>query len=119
MPRQEKKHIKLLRGQVNRFFLHGDNAAERVNDQSIEGECTFSLNLSLFASEAAHHGTNATHQLLWAERFNDVIVCTQFQTGDAVDFLSARCQHDDRHIGAIAQPTGEGETVYLDRKSVV
>src|SRR3546814_9161341 len=47
----------------------------------------------------AEHGPDARHQLARGEGLGHIIVRPGFESADAVGFLAARGEHDDRHIG--------------------
>ena len=47
--------------------------------------------------------TNACHQLAETERLHHVVVGPELEEHDAIDFLGARGEHDDRDVRATAQ----------------
>jgi hypothetical protein len=52
----------------------------------------------ILAVGAPHHRADAREQLARRERLHDVVVDARVEPADAVGFLAARGQHDDRHF---------------------
>ena len=44
---------------------------------------------------------HAQHQLAWAERLGDVVVCPQLESADAILLGRPRGEHEDRHIASL------------------
>ena len=61
---------------------------------------------------APQHRADAQQQLARFERLGEIIVDADLQPAHAIGRLGARGQHDDRHVGALAQAFGEGEAVF-------
>ena len=57
---------------------------------------------------AAQYGLDAHDQLARAERLGDVIVRAQLKPDDAVGFVAACGEHDDRDIARRRRPAGPG-----------
>ena len=68
---------------------------------------------------SAQQRMDARQQLLEAERLDEVVVRTGFETRDAIAHLVARGQHEDGDLVAGgAQPTGHLETVHARQHHV-
>src|SRR5262249_9837086 len=46
---------------------------------------------------APQHGPYARHELAEAEGFDDIVIRPNFQAHDAIQFLTTRGEHQDRH----------------------
>src|SRR5690242_21735981 len=58
-------------------------------------------------------------ELARIERFRQVIIGTDFQSDDAVDIVTFRGEHDDRHVlVAASQPTADRKTVLTGQHEV-
>ena len=55
--------------------------------------------------ESAKHCTDTCNQFFGVERFDDVIVCSKFQSQDFVKGFSFGGKHDDRYIGSMTDLT--------------
>jgi hypothetical protein len=75
----------------------GDLGLSRVNDDIAETV----LPLVLCAPMPAELHFDAREELGHVEGLDDVVVCTQLQTGDLVRQLPACSQHDDRRGDAV------------------
>ena len=56
---------------------------------------------------AAQQRAGAGHQLAGAEGLHQVVVGAQLQADDAIFHLALRRQHDDRHIGGVADDAAD------------
>lgn len=50
------------------------------------------------ALSAAEDGFDAEDEFAWAEGFDDVVVCAEFEAEDAVDFGGFGCEYDDGDV---------------------
>ena len=90
-----------LRVNAGRFAGDGCFASFDVDREVVEPQERAVAARSL---RAPQHGTNPSDDLAWRERLRDVVVGAQIQADDAVRFLSAGGQHDDRHARDASQP---------------
>ena len=69
--------------------------------RQIHGDWTETQHRSggLASPGSARHRPDARNQLVRTERLGDVIVGANLESADAIRFLGARRQHDDRHSG--------------------
>ncbi len=67
---------------------------------------------------AAQQGAQARRQFADAERLDEIVIGTAIQSQDAVVYLVARCEHDDRHVRHRAQAAADRETVELGQHHV-
>ena len=56
---------------------------------------------------AAEERANAGHELARRERLDEVVVCAQLETDDAVLHLALSGEHDDGHVGGVANRTAD------------
>ena len=57
------------------------------------------------------HRFHSRHELSRAERLDHVVVGAHLQSDDAVGLLAARGEHDDRHVGVLAEYAADLEAV--------
>ena len=55
--------------------------------------------------ESAKHCTDTGNQFFGVERFDDVIVCSKFQSQDFVKGFSLGGKHNDRYVGGVTDLT--------------
>src|SRR3989338_8414192 len=84
----------LHHGQMNGPALDGDDMPGRIDLQFADSHKAGGRCLAGFASEDC---PDARHQFPRAERFNHVIVRSEFQPGHTVFFLTLGGHHDDRN----------------------
>ena len=58
------------------------------------------------------HALDACAKLAQVERLGDVVVGTDFESGNAIGNAGRACHHDDADIEAFAQEAGEAQTVF-------
>ena len=85
--------------------MHGPSLAACVERKSAAVKDGGGLGLleSGECLSAPQDGLHAGGELAHAERFDEVIVGTEFETEKLVDFIIAGCQHDDRDLRDLAQ----------------
>ena len=97
----------VLRGrQVYRLATHADLARVDIEDEVAEGE------LSLLARALAHASQDrldAADEFTWRERLGHVVVGTELEAEDAVDFIAAGREHDDGDVRGLADVAGKLE----------
>ena len=86
--------------EVDFLALHENLVAGNVDREVAELE-HFALRLGV-GMHAAEQGAHARDKLAGAEGFHQVIVGAQLKPDDAVFHLALRGEHDDGHIGVVA-----------------
>src|ERR1051325_10551157 len=62
---------------------------------------------------SSQYRLDARDELAWVERFGQIVVGADLESDDAIDVVTFRCEHDDRHVFiAAAQPTADREAVF-------
>jgi hypothetical protein len=67
---------------------------------------------------AAQHGPDARDELAEPERLDHVVVGAELEQGDAVDLFTARRDHDDGHVRAVAQRRAHHPAVEVGKSQV-
>lgn len=67
---------------------------------------------------AAQHGTYPRKQFARAEWLGDIVVGAKLKSHDAIGFLVAPGQQDDRHGGTLPQPAGQLHAVFAGQFQV-
>ena len=68
--------------------------------------------------DAAQHHLHACHDLAGTEGLGDVIVRTQLQSQEAVKFLRLGAEHDDRHVGFLANLAAHHQSVLFGHHDI-
>ena len=67
---------------------------------------------------AAQHALHARDELARVERLRQVVVGADLEPDDLVDVLVARGEHDDRHVGALADAAADLDPVHVGQVEV-
>lgn len=97
--------LELAGGKID--LLAGD---EHLVARHVDGELAELEHLALglgIGVHAAQQRAGAGHQLAGAEGLHQVVVGAQLQADDAIFHLALRRQHDDRHIGGVADDAAD------------
>ena len=102
---QRGEQLELAGGKID--LLAGD---EHLVARHVDGELAELEHLALglgIGVHAAQQRAGAGHQLAGAEGLHQVVVGAQLQADDAIFHLALRRQHDDRHIGGVADDAAD------------
>src|SRR5262245_32036883 len=108
VPGEKPEQVELLRRQPESTPGLADVAGARVELDVAEAEA---LARGVAGASPAQHRPHAHRELPGRERLRDVVVGTELETDDAVRFLAAGGQQDDREVGAAADPPAQLEAV--------
>ena len=108
-PARERRNELELRGrQLDCGAVACDGHFRRVDDQIRAPE---HIRMHRARLDASQHRAHARHKLPRAEGLRDIVVRAHLQPGEAIGFLNARGQHDDRNIGVVPKPLRHIETI--------
>ena len=89
------QQFELRRRQVSLFAIYEDNMSIHIHSEAVALQDRFQI---FNRNRSSKHCPDPQNQLPWTEGLYYVVVRSQLQADDAVDFLAARRQHDDRNV---------------------
>jgi len=116
MPQQTLEYSMLERRELYAFTARAaSHAVAEINDRVAEPQNCVGLRAVHGAAKNCPH---PCEQFRTAERFDDVIVGTRLECREALIFLHARCQNDDRHRRPGANLLDEVESVPVRKPEI-
>ncbi len=106
MVEQLPQEVELLRRELHLGLPHAHLAPAGVDEQVAVADL-LRLGPRALRRRAAEDRLHAGHQLARVERLREVVVGADLEPDDLVDVLVARGQHQDRDVGALADPAAD------------
>ena len=104
------EEVELLRRQLDLVLADVDFAAARVDLQVAVLELS-ALQVPALRRRPTEDGLHPSDELPRVERLRQVVVGPDLEADDLVHVLVARGQHQDRHVGALADPAADLDPV--------
>src|SRR4051794_8304038 len=110
MVEQLPEEVELLRRELHLVVADAHLAPPGV-DVQVAVLDDGALPLAPIGRRAAQDRPDARHELARVERLREVVVRADLEADDLVDVLVACGQHEDRHVGALANPLADLDAV--------
>ena len=116
---QDEEEAPLGAGQLQRLAALQHLPARQVDgDVAVERDDLRAGRLRQRRRHPAQDHLDARRQLAQAARLGHVVVGAALQPAHPIGLLPARAEHDDRHVGQLAQPGAGGPAVELGQHHV-
>jgi hypothetical protein len=92
----------------------GDVQDKVPHDETITPQGT----LAALQVAAPQHSPYASHEFAEAEGLDDIVIRTYFQAHDAIQLLTTRGEHEDRHGRVTTQRAAQREAVHLGEHDI-
>jgi hypothetical protein len=103
--------VELVPGQIPRFAFELNRASRPIDRKTAEAECSFLTFRADGAALSADERPKARQELARIERLGQIVVGPELEADDSVGILTARGQHQDRHVTHCAQPREKTEPI--------
>ena len=117
--RQAFQEIELEGGQLDGLIIEQGDAPRRVDSQRTHHQlAAVGLHAMVLPPATPGDGANAREEFAGRERLGQVIVGAHFEADDAVGFLAARGEHEDRHVGTVPDALEHLEAIHLRQHDI-
>jgi signal transduction histidine kinase len=111
---EHEQEVELTRRELHGFSVLGHGAGRGIEPQTSD----FDRRLALGRLPAPHDRADPRRELPRGERLHDVVVGAELEPQDPVDLLTASGEHDDRHLGALADLSAQVAAVAVGQHDV-